>query len=116
MTPLQRRCLISHVVHRVFATFPGDAQVDSLTMSQPRFVRRGRAADPEEPEYDLASDVESEELGEWLDRSSLTDPLGRGGRVRKFLAPGTVMDIYNHYQATRVHLGAPSVSRLGCKC
>ena len=86
-----------------------------------RFVRRGRASKPKsdldsdaDSNYEeVASDLDNEdELREWL---SSTQVKGKGvlpGEVlvKKFLPPGTVADLYEHYKATQSMLGGYAVS------
>ena len=89
---------------------------------RPRFVRRGRAShrkrdlgdnDPSDWE-EVASDVENkEELREWLATESCkTTLLPHNQLVRKWLPPGTVMDLYEHYKSTQAMLGSHAVSHL----
>lgn len=79
---------------------------------RPRFVRRGRASkgqpqrdlDVDSSPEELLSDVEVEELGEWLStraQGPVAALLPQQQLVRKFLAPGTVMDLYEHYYLHR---------------
>lgn len=89
-----------------------------------RFVHRGRASRPK-PVLDddapsdfeeLASDLENEEeLKGWLSSVHLKSRGLIPGEtlVRKFLPPGTVMDLYEHYKATQSLLGGHCVSSLG---
>lgn len=89
---------------------------------KPRFVRRGRAShrkkdlDDDAPSdwEEVASDVEAnkEELREWLSTQSCkTRLLPHNQLVRKYLPPGTVMDLYEHYKSTQALLGCQAVSR-----
>ena len=91
----------------------------SSQLRRGRFVRRGRAArkkadldDPEASDYEeVASDVENiDELREWLSLQSFSNRglVPHEKLVRKFLPPGTVHDLYEHYRATQ--------SMLGCHC
>ena len=91
-----------------------------------RFIRRGRASkqratldlddDRRDDEYEeIASDVDTNELKEWLatqpnSHQSLLLP----GQtvVRKYLPPGTVMDLYEHYKSTQQMLGGYTASTL----
>eukprot|EP00434_Breviolum_minutum_P019610 symbB.v1.2.017297.t1/scaffold1343.1/size124258/6 len=67
-----------------------------------RFIRRGQSED--DPSFDVETD-DVEELKDWLDHP------GRGAawqsiapdskRLTKYLPPGTVRDLYEHYQSTR---------------
>ena len=85
-----------------------------------RFVRRGRAASGEDSDLDIevGSEASLEDLKDWLDKP------GQGGslwqcvepsskKLCKYLPPGTVADLYEHYQATRQLFGAVAVSHLG---
>ena len=80
-----------------------------------RFVRRGRSASKDDADFDVSGDEgEVEALRDWLD-----DP-GKGPvweafqpdskKVTKYLDPGTVTDLFTHYQATRQLYGAHAVS------
>ena len=72
----------------------------------------------DDPSFDVETDESevSEELKNWLDHP------GRGvafqtiapdsKRLAKFLPPGTVRDLYEHYQSTRQMFGAATVSQL----
>lgn len=54
-------------------------------------------------------------LREWLSKQAAKSPfLPNQVIVRKYLAPGTVMDLHEHYKATQAMVGANSVSPLGC--
>ena len=87
-----------------------------------RFVRRGRAShrkkdlDDEMPSdwEELVSDVENkDELREWLTTQNCkTTLLPHNQLVRKYLAPGTVMDLYERYKSTQAMLGSHCVSCL----
>lgn len=89
----------------------------------PRFIRRGRASrrksdmdsDGDSNFEEVASDLENEdELREWLSSTQLkTQGLIPGEvLIRKYLPPGTVADLYNHYKATQLMLGGCAVSFL----
>ena len=72
-----------------------------------RFVRRGRAARGDDPDFDLASDVEDGELITWLEKPQLTTALqllqpNDSKKLAKYLPPGTVADLFEQYAATRV--------------
>lgn len=58
----------------------------------------------------------TDEIREWLDRPGkgvLWDTMSTGEKkITKYLAPGTVMDLYTHYQATRQLFGSVAVSYL----
>ncbi|CAK9027153.1 Uncharacterized protein SCF082_LOCUS17791 [Durusdinium trenchii] len=80
-----------------------------------RFVRRGRAAASDDPEWDLESDCQDQEdLRDFLDKP------GTGAiwasfqpeekKLTKFLPPGTVHDLYTHNTSTRSLFGAVAVS------
>lgn len=84
-----------------------------------RFVRRGRAAASDDPEWDLESDCQDQEdLRDFLDKP------GTGAiwasfqpeekKLTKFLPPGTVHDLYTHNTSTRSLFGAVAVSCLSC--
>ena len=82
-----------------------------------RFIRRGQAASQDDESFDVEGD-EVEDLKDWLDHP------GRGvawqsvapesKRLAKYLPPGTVRDLYEHYQSTRQLFGATTVSQPGC--
>lgn len=85
-----------------------------------RFVRRGRAASGEDSDLDIevGSEAPLEDLKDWLDRPGqggslwqCVEPSSR--KMCKYLPPGTVADLYEHYQATRQLFGAAAVSYLG---
>lgn len=80
-----------------------------------RFVRRGRSQWGEDAEIDLeATEVDPEDVKIWLDKpkGAIWSALQGGDSkpITKFLSPGTVTDLYTHYQATRQLLGAAAVS------
>ena len=87
-------------------------------------MRRGRAARRKQ-DLDNSSDSDfeevdsevgnTEELEEWLSHSASKSLLLPGqSLVQKFLPPGTVADLFEHYKATQQLAGAPFVSLLGC--
>lgn len=86
-------------------------------------MRRGRAAKQDDPEFDLASDVEDDELVTWLERpgQSMAWQVLQGKNTKKltkYLPPGNLVSLYQHYVATRQLLGAhisSSKSKLFCK-
>lgn len=88
-----------------------------------RFIRRGRAA-RRKPDLDddgpsdfeeLDSEVEMEDLKQWLS----TQGCNRLGLVpgealvRKFLPPGNLMELFEHYKSTQSLLGGHCVGSLG---
>ena len=85
-----------------------------------RFIRRGRASvrkkdlDDDNPSdfEEIASEVEEDELREWLSSAHIkTKGLIPGETlIRKFLPPGTITDLYEHYKATQELLGGYAVS------
>lgn len=113
--------LVCFSLYRPPALFPLQKLLNNLGC--PRFVRRGRAShrkrdlDDEVPSdwEEIASDVENkEELREWLTTQNCKSILlPHKQLVRKYLAPGTVMDLYEHYKSTQAMLGCHSVSFLG---
>ena len=87
----------------------------TYTCIQPfRFVRRGRAATPCSDEYELESDVSDSELASWVQkpgRSIALQFLSKGeAKMTKFLPPGNIMELYQHYASTRQLLGVDQVS------
>ena len=87
----------------------------------PRFVRRGRASqrkadldDPNGSDFEeMASDVDNvDELRDWLSLQSFSTRglVPHENLVRKYLPPGTVADLYEHYKSTQAMLGCHSVS------
>lgn len=84
-------------------------------------MARGRSRSGEDPELDLeaASEIDPEEIKAWLDRPGkgvVWNMLQPGDKpITKYLAPGTVSDLYTHYQATRQLWGAVQVSHLDAK-
>eukprot|EP00438_Fugacium_kawagutii_P005032 Skav221086 [mRNA] locus=scaffold1024:4510:7362:+ [translate_table: standard] len=99
------------------------AGAKELTAFLDQFVRRGRASkrkqdlDDNSPSdwEEIGSDLEnSEELREWLTTQNCkTTLLPHNQLVRKYLPPGTVMDLYEHYKSTQAMLGCHCVSRFG---
>ena len=83
-----------------------------------RFVRRGRAAKKDDPEFDIVSDVEDSELVSWLEKPGLGPALQLiqqptdKGKMTKYLPPGSISDLFEHYQSARKLVGAKSVSWL----
>ena len=85
-----------------------------------RFVRRGRAShrkrdlddDGMSDWEEIASDLENkDELRQWLSTQSCkTTLLPHNQLVRKYLPPGTVMDLFEHYKSTQKLLGCHAVS------
>ena len=85
-----------------------------------RFIRRGRASvrkmdldDDNASDFEeIASEVEEGELKEWLSSTQFkTKGLIPGETlIRKFLPPGTIADLYEHYKATQELLGGYAVS------
>lgn len=89
-----------------------------FALPHPRFVRRGRSSTAEDADLDVDSDYcETEDLRDFLDSPSKAPLWGiiQPGekKIAKYLAPGTVTDLFTHYQATRQLFGAPSISWLG---
>lgn len=86
-----------------------------------RFLRRGRAAKSDDPdfddEYDIVSDVDDSELVSWLEKPGqssafqLVNP-SDDKKMTKFLPPGNVMQLYQHYSSTCRLLGVKLVSSL----
>ena len=79
-----------------------------------RFIRRGRAQKQDDPDFDVASDIEDEELATWLEKPDLTSTLqllqsSDSKKMTKFLPPGTVMDLFQQYASTRDLLDCPKV-------
>ena len=62
----------------------------------------------------MASDIENvEEIREWMSTTSAKSPLlPNQVLVRKYLAPGNVMELYEEYKATQQMLGGKHVSYL----
>lgn len=94
----------------------------SASLASPyRFVRRGRAAkrDDADFDYDIASDVEDTELISWLEKPGLGTALQLiqqptdSKKMTKYLAPGTIADLFHHYESARKLIGAKSVSYPG---
>ena len=94
----------------------------SIKIFHLRFVRRGRAShrkkdlDDDLPSdwEELESDVENkEELREWLTTQNCKSTLlPHNQLVRKYLPPGTVMDLFEHYKSTQTMLGCHCVAHL----
>ena len=83
-----------------------------------RFIRRGRGAQHDDTEFDIELDEASvvDDLRDWLDhpKGPLWEAVAPGDKkLTKYLAPGTVSDLYTHYQSTRQLFGAVAVSYLG---
>lgn len=83
-----------------------------------RFIRRGRAAKADDLDFDVASDVEDAELASWLERPGASmgwqalHPHDQHKLV-KWLPPGNLSQLYEHYTATRQLVGAKTSSSLG---
>lgn len=80
-----------------------------------RFIRRGRAQKADDLDFDMASDVEDEELSTWLEKPSLSTALqllnsSDGKKMTKFLPPGSLAELFEQYRSTRTLLQADSVS------
>ena len=76
-----------------------------------RFVRRGRAAKADDNDFDICSDVEDGELISWLEkpgRSMAWQVIQAKDdkKLTKYLPPGNLTELYQHYVATRQLLGA----------
>ena len=73
--------------------------------------------DPEASDYEeIASDIENvDELRDWLSLQSFSTRglVPHETLVKKFLPPGTINDLYEHYKATQSLMGCHSVSSLG---
>ena len=92
---------------------------DSVAETLPdRFIRRHRQQRADDEDFDVSGsgdEADVEDLKDWLD-----DP-GKGAvwesfqpnskKVAKYLDPGTVTDLFTHYQATRQLYGATAVSQ-----
>ena len=78
-----------------------------------RFVRRGG---PSDSDFEIDSDCEVEEIRDFLDapgKGAMWDLLQPGEKkLTKYLDPGTIADLFQHYVATRQMLGAEAVSYL----
>lgn len=65
---------------------------------------------------EIDSDIENtDELAEWLSTSPtghITHILPGQSMVRKYLPPGTVTDLYEHYKSTQKMLGCYCASQL----
>ena len=87
-------------------------------LSFDRFVRRGRAASSDDPEWDVESDNEDhQDLRDFMDRPG-KGPIWESfipdeKKITKYLNPGNVSDLYTHYEATRGLFGAKAVSCSG---
>lgn len=82
-----------------------------------RFVRRGRAARADDSDFDVASDVEDGELKQWLEKpgTSMAWQVVQARdatKLVKYLPPGNLMELYQHYAATRQLLNAKASSHL----
>ena len=86
-------------------------------------MRRGKASrkredldDEEGSDYEhLRSDVEDEVLGDWLltTQPSQAKVLIPGhSMVKKYLPPGTLRDLFHHYEAAQAMMGAKAASFL----
>lgn len=94
------------------ANFPSFKHVPFL-----RFLRRGRAATADDPDFDVDSDYcDVEDMRDWLDapgKGPMWDIIQPGDKkITKWLPPGTVSDLFEHYSASRQLFGAESVSYL----
>ena len=82
-----------------------------------RFLRRGRAATADDPDFDVDSDFcDVEDMRDWLDapgKGPMWDIIQPGDKkITKWLPPGTVSDLFEHYSASRQLFGAECVSYL----
>jgi len=63
----------------------------------------------EDPDFDIASDIDDSELTSWLDRPGKSAGLQLVNedekRMCKFLPPGNLAELYQHYASTRQLLG-----------
>ncbi|CAK9080034.1 Uncharacterized protein SCF082_LOCUS38173, partial [Durusdinium trenchii] len=79
-----------------------------------RFIRRGRSSGQEDSDIDIDSDCEVEELRDFLDvpgKGPVWDIVHPNEKqITKYMDPGTVADLYQHYVATRQMFGAAAVS------
>ena len=81
----------------------------------PRFIRRGRSSGQADSDLDIEfnSDEEEDVMRDWLDapgKGPIWDMVASEKKVAKYLDPGTVSDLYQHYVATRQMWGAAAVS------
>ena len=80
-----------------------------------RFVRRGRAARKDDEDFDIGSDVDDAELASWLEKPGtstswkLVDTEGKK-KMTKYLPPGNLQELYQHYAASRELLGVKAAS------
>ena len=80
-----------------------------------RFVRRGRAAKADDADFDVASDVSDTDLVTWLEKPGSGPAwqllqLQDKKKLVKYLPPGNVQELYQHYGSTRKLLGVKPVS------
>ena len=77
-------------------------------------MRRGRAAKATTDEYEIDSDVDDGELASWVEKPGRTvalDFMSKGDeKMTKYLAPGNIMSLYQHYASSRQLLGSNHVS------
>lgn len=99
-----------------------------------RFVRIGRAKrrktthglksfkhdDSDSDYFQAPSDTENDDdLRQWLDRADDTPlhnaTLNAGALVKRFLPPGNLSELYDHFQVVQSMLGVSAASSLGLK-
>ena len=88
-----------------------------LALNLFRFVRRGRAAHADDPDFDIESDVEDGELTSWLERPGKSVAFQiihwqDSKKLVKYLPPGNLKELYQHYASSRSLLGLKSSSFL----
>ncbi|CAE6950458.1 unnamed protein product [Symbiodinium sp. CCMP2592] len=96
---------------------------DAIAETLPhQYVRRGRArprrpgrSDDTEDELsdadqEIASDIENtEELAEWIDKPDAPILAASSRKIRKYLPPGNLAELFQHYRAAQTLLGRPGV-------
>ncbi|CAK9086784.1 unnamed protein product [Durusdinium trenchii] len=91
-----------------------DAFLSLMYNGVAEFIRRGRSSGQEDSDIDIDSDCEVEELRDFLDvpgKGPVWDIVHPNEKqITKYMDPGTVADLYQHYVATRQMFGAAAVS------
>ena len=129
MIPSLRRCLTSVLGSKKIHVLElsGDSRREGFLSAATdvlcaRFVRRGRAdlrrrGRQEETEDELSdrdqeisSDIENlDELAEWIEKPDAPILVASSRKVRKYLPPGNLAELFQHYRAAQTLLGRSGV-------
>ena len=89
--------------------------MEVVFLTSGRFIRRGRAANANDAEIEVASDVSDSELASWLGKPGASSSLqllhgADKKKITKYLPPGNCHQLYHHYVATRQLIQSKAVS------